>query len=155
MLLARVRKLPVGTKEMRWLGLTLRSSEVFGHLRVGQVEEILNGFVLYRYPRDCVVIEQGDKDQALYVLFKGRVVVTRRRWGLFSTPIRSLLPGDVFGEMALIYRAPRFATVTTTEPSDVFMLSAADFTKMLDKSPKFKDYLTKKAEQRKVELEKW
>jgi CRP/FNR family transcriptional regulator, cyclic AMP receptor protein len=45
-------------------------------------------------------------------------------------------PGDYFGELALLSRAPRSATVTADTQMDLLVLSVQEFTSMLDASPR-------------------
>ena len=44
-------------------------------------------------------------------------------------------PGDFFGEMALLDKGPRHATVTTEGPVEVLVLSANEFGGLLNASP--------------------
>ena len=43
--------------------------------------------------------------------------------------------GDFFGEMALISREPRSATVTALRPTDLLVLDADDFLRLVDRIP--------------------
>jgi len=43
--------------------------------------------------------------------------------------------GDFFGELALLDGAPRNATVTATEPTDLLVLGQREFAAVLDSSP--------------------
>jgi CRP-like cAMP-binding protein len=49
--------------------------------------------------------------------------------------INTLGPGSFIGEMALLSKAPRSATVTTTTPVDLFVLTDRAFLGLLDKTP--------------------
>ena len=49
--------------------------------------------------------------------------------------ISTLGPGDFFGEIALVSRIPRTATVTTTSPARALVISAHDFRSLVDRSP--------------------
>ena len=44
-------------------------------------------------------------------------------------------PGDYFGEMALLERGPRQATVIADGPVDLLVLNAGEFSELLDTSP--------------------
>ncbi|OWY60959.1 hypothetical protein B7486_66375, partial [cyanobacterium TDX16] len=54
-----------------------------------------------------------------------------------GTDVTEVGPGAVFGEMALIDRAPRNATVTAKTPMRVLVLGQREFTGLLDESPGF------------------
>jgi CRP-like cAMP-binding protein len=46
-----------------------------------------------------------------------------------------LKEGDFFGEMALLSREPRSATVTATRATDLLVLDADDFLRLVDRLP--------------------
>src|SRR5690348_10483220 len=64
-----------------------------------------------------VLVEEGCPGDEAYVLVSGNaeVVVGGRR-------VAWIGPGELFGEMAVLDRKPRSATVTATEPSRVAVL---------------------------------
>jgi len=64
------------------------------------------------------------------VLVDGEADVRRRK-----RRVATLGPGDCFGELALILRRPRTATVTLTAPSRLLSISAHNFRPLLMTSP--------------------
>jgi CRP/FNR family cyclic AMP-dependent transcriptional regulator len=68
--------------------------------------------------RECFVIVEGEA----VVRIKGREVA---RVG----------PGDIVGEMSLLNREPRSATVVATQPLTVFVLTAAQFAEVASHCP--------------------
>lgn len=62
------------------------------------------------------VVREGDPGDAFFLLARGRVRVTRA-----GASLATLEEGAIFGEMALLSAAPRAATVSATEPSDVLI----------------------------------
>lgn len=67
---------------------------------------------------------------SFFVLIEGAAEVRRGR-----RAVARLAPGDFFGELALILRRPRTATVTLTEPSRLLAISAHNFKPLLMRSP--------------------
>lgn len=67
---------------------------------------------------------------SFFVLIEGEADV-RRDGSLVAT----LGPGDFFGELALILRRPRTATVALTAPSRLLSISAHNFHPLLMSSP--------------------
>jgi CRP-like cAMP-binding protein len=151
-----LQRLRVGPREFQWLSRSLRAVDFFSNLKMRELDEILASISLFLYPADSVVILEGASDEGLYVLYVGRVIVSRRRaWRLFASPMKSLLPGDFFGEIALLERRPRTATVTTTEPSALFHLGADDFRFVLENDPSLARRIGQVADERKRELYHW
>ena len=67
---------------------------------------------------------------SFFVLVDGEAEVRRR-----NRRVATLGPGDCFGELALILRRPRTATVTLTAPSRLLSISAHNFRPLLMASP--------------------
>ena len=78
-----------------------------------------------------VLIREGERGREFFVLVSGEVEVRRK-----GRKIATLGPGSFFGEMALLSKAPRAATVTAVTPIDVLVISDRAFLGLLDKMPK-------------------
>ena len=77
-----------------------------------------------------VLIREGERGREFFVLVSGEVEVRRK-----GRKIATLGPGSFFGEMALLSKAPRAATVTAVTPIDVLVISDRAFLGLLDKMP--------------------
>jgi CRP-like cAMP-binding protein len=75
-----------------------------------------------------VVIREGDEPDDLYLVASGRLLVTTERAG----PVGELTDGDYFGEIGLLHRVPRTATVTATTDSELFRLSGETFLRVVN-----------------------
>jgi CRP-like cAMP-binding protein len=75
-------------------------------------------------------MRQGDPGREAFVIADGRAKVTIR--GRRSV---KLGPGDCFGEMALLHRAPRSATVTAESDMRLFVLGSREFSHLIDTVP--------------------
>jgi CRP/FNR family transcriptional regulator, cyclic AMP receptor protein len=74
------------------------------------------------------IVKEGDPGDAFYVVLTGQAAVSAK--GRF---LARLLPGDHFGEIAVVDGGPRTATVTTELPSTLLILTRANFrSAMLD-----------------------
>src|SRR5205823_6067725 len=67
----------------------------------------------------------GDTSESLYVVVSGRVKVERAVPGQEPLLLAELGAGEVVGEMGVLDREPRSATVTAIRPTDAVELSAA------------------------------
>jgi CRP-like cAMP-binding protein len=73
---------------------------------------------------------QGEHGQEFFVIVSGTVTARRE-----NVTIATLGPGSFFGEMALLERQPRVATVTTTEPTSVLVLTSKAFEELVTSMP--------------------
>jgi voltage-gated potassium channel len=78
---------------------------------------------------DTNIVSAGEAGDAMYFIVSGEVAVHLRSKTLM------LGPGEFFGEMALLFGAPRTATVTATRPSVLLVLDIADFRELAGRRP--------------------
>lgn len=52
-----------------------------------------------------------------------------------DTELATLGPGDFFGELALLDREPRTATVTVESPMDALVIDPREFRSLLEEAP--------------------
>ena len=81
-------------------------------------------------PPGKVLIRQGELGDDLMVLVKGLVVVERD-----GEKINKLGTGEFFGEIALIERGPRTATVTAETPCRLLVLNHRSFHALMEEFP--------------------
>jgi CRP-like cAMP-binding protein len=100
------------------------------------------------FPRGAALMFQHERDDRVIVLRAGRVKVTR-----VDNEGRELLlsirdPGDVLGELALVDRQPRVATVTALEPVEAIVAAAPAFRRHLETTPRIATVLLEIVTQR-------
>lgn len=81
-------------------------------------------------PAGKVLMREGDTGREFYVLVDGGVAIERG-----GKLLRSMAPGDFFGEIALLAEGPRTATATTTAPSKLLVLAHREFHSLMDRFP--------------------
>ena len=74
-----------------------------------------------------VIFKGGDVGDLVYVIVNGEVAVMREEPGGPPEVLAKLGPGQWFGEMALVSRAPRNATLRALTPLDVLTLDREGF----------------------------
>ena len=82
-------------------------------------------------PEGKVLIREGDEGREFFVLIDGTAQVERG-----GRKVAKLGPGDFFGEIALIAKTPRNATITTTSPVRALVITDRAFRALLDHSQK-------------------
>lgn len=86
---------------------------------------VLGSLELRRFEKDQVIIREGQPGDSFFLLAEGTVDVSRTvgtKAGPKTVQLGQMHPGAVFGEMALISRAPRTATVIACEACDLLEL---------------------------------
>jgi len=74
------------------------------------------------------IITEGDSGDCMYVLEQGSLDCTKVFAGNTEpTFLKEYVPGEGFGELALLYNAPRAATITAKVPSIVWKLDRDTF----------------------------
>jgi len=80
-----------------------------------------------------LICKQGTLGQEMYFIKKGRVVVL-----INESPVASLMPGEIFGEISLFYNIKRTATIKASEDHTmVGVLSRVGFENLLKRSGPF------------------
>lgn len=87
------------------------------------------------YPRNAVVISEGDEATSMFIIKSGSVKVYHTEPDGRETILNTLHAGQHFGELALIDSAPRSVSVMTLEPSTLLTLSKTAFRECLAQSP--------------------
>ncbi len=73
---------------------------------------------------------EGDRGREFFVLLEGEADVTKD-----GRQVNTMKKGDFFGEIALVTKMPRTATVTATTDVDVLVITEHDFDALLKRSP--------------------
>ena len=109
----------------------IRRVPLFSMLTEAQAVSVADAVVKRRFKRGEVIVEQGKKSNALFILLNGRARVftadSRGREVILAT----LQPGDHIGEMSLIDNEPHSATVRAEVQTDVLMLGRVEFARCL------------------------
>ncbi len=79
---------------------------------------------------DTVLAEQGRVGHEFFIVLEGRVMVLDGR-----TPVRTLGPGEFFGEIALIESVPRTATVRAEGIVHLLVIGHREFNALMDEFP--------------------
>ena len=109
----------------------LRRVPLFATLTPAQSASIADAIVKKRFKRGEVVVEQGKKSDALYILLTGRARVMSADSRGREVILATLQPGDYIGEMSLIDDEPHSATVRTELQTDVLLLGREAFSRCL------------------------
>lgn len=109
--------------------------------------------VLEEFRPGDVIFREGEPGRHLYVLKAGSVEVSRSRPDGTAEVLRQLHPGEAFGEMALLRRAPRNATIRALTAVEVYKMSPGNFAALYANLPGLRDHFNSLMESRLRELE--
>ncbi|CAK0739371.1 CRP/FNR family transcriptional regulator, cyclic AMP receptor protein [Gammaproteobacteria bacterium] len=79
------------------------------------------------YPRHTVVLTQGDETDSLYIIETGKVKIYVNDENGREFILGTLEEEDYFGELALLDKGPRSASVMTLEPCRFWIITRQDF----------------------------
>ena len=112
-------------------------------LNYDQLAEVQRHVAATSYAPGSVVVRQGEPGEQFFVITGGRAEVCVRQPDGRDVPVDRLGAGQYFGEMALVGRQPRRATVRAAgdEPLRLVALDAATFDRLVTESPALRDEL--------------
>jgi phosphoserine phosphatase RsbU/P len=88
-----------------------------------------------RFEPGALILEEGSFGSEVFLILEGQVDVVKGQ-GADEMLIATRGPGDLFGEMGLVERAPRFATIRAIEPTRLLELSEAAMRSLLADEPR-------------------
>ena len=126
----------------------LEGAFMFNALDESEKEVIINAMSEVQVAINEVVIKQGDQGDCLYVVDQGNLVCTKIFSGnTEATFLRRYQAGEAFGELSLLYNAPRAATITANEACVLWRLDRETFNHIVKdaasrKREKYEQFLT-------------
>lgn len=111
---------------------------LFNGLKEDQLAGIAVKFDEREIPASQIVFKRGDKPDGFYIVFKGKVNITRPGTGKDQDVFIWLTAGDYFGEEALVENRTRSATITAAEDTTLLFLTRAHFEELFSKYPNLK-----------------
>ncbi len=109
----------------------IRRVPLFAMLTPSQAESVADAVIKRRFKRGELVVEQGKKSNALFIILTGRARVLTTDARGREVILANLSPGDYIGEMSLIDNEPHSASVRAEVQTDVLMLGRVEFARCL------------------------
>jgi MFS family permease len=108
----------------------LRRIPLFAPLPPHAIERLAANLVPYSVPAGAVIIKQGEPGDRFYIITSGSVHVS-----VDGRVVRHEEPGEWFGEIALLRRVPRTATVEAVTPTELVALERRIFLEAITGQP--------------------
>lgn len=106
----------------------------FPGIKANEIEELIAFSKVRAYPPGSVLCRENAIEDRFYMILEGEVEVTKVINHNENRLLKTLGPGDFFGEMALIHNAPRAATVTAKSALTTLELDKTAFDRVLHNS---------------------
>lgn len=106
----------------------------FPGIKPGEVEELIANSRVQSYEAGAVLCRENAIEHTFYMILEGEFEVTKLINNAENRLLKTLGPGDFFGEMALIHNAPRAATVAAKTNAVVLELDKSAFDRVLERS---------------------
>jgi CRP-like cAMP-binding protein len=107
----------------------IKKVPLFSKLSKKSLEEVAHIADELDLPQGKVMAEEGDRGREFIVLLEGEADVTKG-----GQTINRMQDGDFFGEIALVTKMPRTATVTATTDVRILVITDRDFGALLKHS---------------------
>jgi voltage-gated potassium channel len=118
---------------------------MFTELGTVTLSEIVGKLRVRHYPPRIVVVRRDEPGDSMFFISEGEVEVRLPHITV------GLKQGTFFGEMALLDRLPRSATVVTTQPTTLLVLYASDFYEIAANIPSLVEAVEREAQRRRAE----
>jgi uncharacterized protein YhbP (UPF0306 family) len=110
-----------------------RSYSVLGGLPTQTAKTISAALQMVDADPDTVVARQGGPADKFFIVVDGELEVTREEMGS-TEAVATLGPGDLFGEMAILFDKPRGTSARATKPTKLLVLDSATFRSVVAQS---------------------
>ncbi len=108
----------------------LKSIWLFSSCTGAELRKIRSSLDSLSVPAGKVLVEEGRIGQEFFIIVDGTAAVTRN-----GKKVATLGAGNHFGELALLDRRPRSASVVTETDMDVLIMSQRQFNGLLESVP--------------------
>ena len=112
----------------------MRAVPLFARLSKHELGEVAGLADEIDLPEGYVLMREGDRGREFVVLLEGEAAVERG-----GKQLRTLGAGDFLGEIALVSRVPRTATVTTTSPVKALVITDQGFRSLMATMPEIQE----------------
>lgn len=112
---------------MATLSETLTKTDLFTGLDDADIEMVASQTVLRQFPKNTVIVSQGDDTDSIYVIIKGKVDVFLHNDKGKEIIINTMGVCESFGELAPLGGIPRQASIITTQDSTFGVISRQVF----------------------------
>jgi CRP-like cAMP-binding protein/thioredoxin reductase/Fe-S-cluster-containing hydrogenase component 2 len=116
-------------------------------VKTEHLEDIVRTAEVIEFKPNDLLIEEGKEDDAVYLIRKGSVMISRRIGG--KEIVLDYLPaGNYVGEMAMLTKSRRSATVKAAVATEAIKIDSAAFRALLDRVPEVRQQVEQRLQSR-------
>lgn len=115
----------------------LENVSLFADVPPHYLAELEKLSVQRKYPKNTVLVTEGDESTHLYILRKGTVSCFLNNEDGRQVNLNYMHEGEYFGELSLIDGKPRSASVMTITDCEIILVSRASVQELIRKHPDF------------------
>jgi len=141
-------------EDLNWFLAQMNKVQAFSVLSDRELMQLVAQMKGFEFKAGTKLVNQGESANLFFIVQKGEVEVSAKRFFFKKKKIAVLKSGDFFGESVLVSNSKRIATVTTRTDTTCFVLLKPSFRAMLDQNPLFKESLKAVFLKRKMQLKK-
>lgn len=116
--------------------VSLENVELFAGFTHSEFRLVAAHITVRQFTKDYLLITEGEQGDTLYMILSGKVRVYVSNEEGREVTLSMQGRGEYFGELALLDRSPRSASVVTLEPCELALLTRADFERCLLENPR-------------------
>ncbi len=102
---------------------------------------VVRGLKLLRFDAGEIVVTEGEPGASLFIITSGRVRAFVRHASGRNVQVRELSEGDFFGEISVLDKRPRSATVTAASPCELLELDVPTLDGICATHPRVRELL--------------
>lgn len=126
---------------------------IAGTLDRDAIRKLAEAATIESYRKGQILFEEGDEGDAIHLIRKGSVVVSKRIAGR-EVALAYRAAGNYVGEMALMSNMPRIASIKAAVDCETICIDGTAFRQMMADNPKVRDEIQDRFGERIVETEK-
>lgn len=130
---------------------SLRHLDLFADCTPAELRRVGSLLTMLTVPAGTVLMTEGTIGLEFMIIDQGVAGVSVGR-GAAAQPVAELGAGEFVGEMSLLARSRRSATVTALTSLTLFVSNVAEFATLIDVAPGVRDKITRAAASRSAEL---
>ena len=139
-------------EDPNWFVEQIKKVRAFSVLSDKELVYVVSQMRSFYFKAGTTIVNQGEAANLFFIVHKGMVEVSVKKFFFREKQVAILESGDFFGESALVSNSKRNATVIAKTDTSCFVLLKPSFKFMLQQNPLFKQNMKAVFSRRKLEL---